>query len=331
MTSYPPVQLLEARSYVADLIEKINAASHRISIMSLILDDDEATHELYAALKAAAERGVVVDIAADSFTFSEFGGALNPFKRLMPRSRAARQVSDELVAAGASFTWLDDRLKLNPFAGVTHSKWSVVDDACYVFGGVNLYVEGIHNSTDYMLRLTDKQLADDITLQQQAIAASPAPLYDGYKADSHIGTWYVDSGKRDDSLIYDRAVALASAATEVLFVSQYSPSGPLATILKDKKAVCYFNQPRNASFLTGLMLTVDRLKTGIHSHYKRDKYLHAKFIIYTMPSGKKIALTGSHNFSHKGVVFGTREVALETADPEIIAQLEQFFSHYIAK
>lgn len=330
MTSYPPVQLLEARSYVADLIEKIHAASHRISIMSLILDDDESTHALYTALKAAAARGIVVDIAADSFTFSEFGGILNPFKRLMPRPRAARRASDELIAAGVSFTWLDDRFKLNPFAGVTHSKWSVVDDTCYVFGGVNLYVEGIHNSTDYMLRLTDKQLAGDLTLQQQAIAANPTPLYGGYKADSHIGTWYVDSGKRDDSLIYDRAVELASTATKILFVSQYSPSGPLAALLKNK-AVCYFNQPRNASFLTSLMLIADQLKTGIQSHYERDKYLHAKFIIYTMPSGEKVALTGSHNYTHKGVVFGTREVALETKDPEIIAQLEQFFSDYIAK
>lgn len=329
MTSYPPVQLLEARDYVADLVKKIHTAAHRISIMSLIIDNDESTHELFAALKSAAARGVAVDIAADSFAFSEFGGALNPFKRSMAHSRAARRASDELAAAGASFTWLDDRLKLNPFAGVTHSKWSVVDDTCYVFGGVNLYVEGIHNSTDYMLRLRDKQLANDLTLQQQAIAASPTPLYDGYTADSHIGTWYVDSGKRDDSLIYDRAVALAKTAADIVFVSQYSPSGPLAAILKDK-ATCYFNQPRNASFLTSLMLTVDRLKTGIQSHYERDKYLHAKFIIYTMPSGEKVALTGSHNFSHKGVVFGTREVALETKDPEIIGQLEQFFADYIA-
>lgn len=328
MTSYPPVTLLEAHAYVADLVEKINAAEHRISIMSLILADDSTTRELIAALKIAALRGVAVDIAADSFTFSEFGGALNPFKRHTKRSKAARRMSHELTKAGASFTWLDDRLKLNPFAGVTHSKWSVVDDTCYVFGGVNLYVDGI-NSVDYMLRLIDKQLADDITLQQQAIAASPTPLYEGYKATSHIGTWYVDSGKRDDSIVYDRAVELAKQAEKILYVSQYCPTGPLAALLKDK-ATCYFNQSRNASFLTKLMLIIDRLKTGIASHYQHDTYLHAKFIIYVLPDGSKVALTGSHNFSHKGVVFGTREVALETEDQEIISQLEAFFDSSIA-
>lgn len=327
MTTYPPVQLLESRTYVADLIAKVNKATRRISIMSLIIADDETTHELITSLKTAASRGVAVDIAADSFTFSEFGGALNPFKQHTVRSRAARQTGNELTSAGASFTWLDDRLKLNPFAGVTHSKWSVVDDTCYVFGGVNLYIAGIH-STDYMLRLTDKQLADDITLQQQAIAASPTPLYEGYKAASHIGTWYVDSGKRNDSMIYDRAVELASQAETILYVSQYCPSGPLAAALKGKTK-CYFNQPHNASFLTSLMLTVDQMKTGIHSQYQHTNYLHAKFIIYTMPSGEKVALTGSHNFSHKGVVFGTREVALETKDPEILSQLTTFFQEYI--
>ena len=328
MTTYPPVQLLESRTYVSDLIAKISQATRRVSIMSLIIADDETTHDLIVALKAAASRGVAVDIAADSFTFSEFGGALNPFKRQAARSRMARRTGSELSAAGASFTWLDDRLKLNPFAGVTHSKWSVVDDTCYVFGGVNLYVDGIR-STDYMLRLTDVQLADDITLQQQAIAASPTPLYEGYKATSHIGTWYVDSGKRDDSIIYDRAVELAKQAKKILYVSQYCPTGPLAALLKDK-ATCYFNQSRNASFLTKLMLIVDRLKTGIASHYQHDTYLHAKFIIYVLPDGSKVALTGSHNFSHKGVVFGTREVALETEDQEIISQLEAFFDSSIA-
>ncbi|MDX2776542.1 phospholipase D-like domain-containing protein [Streptomyces caniscabiei] len=323
MTTYPPVQLLESRAYVSELTTKISQATRRVSIMSLIIADDETTHDLIVSLKAAASRGVTVDIAADSFTFSEFGGALNPFKQQTARSRMARQMGNELSAAGASFTWLDDRLKLNPFAGVTHSKWSVVDDTCYVFGGVNLYVDGIR-STDYMLRLTDAQLADDITLQQQAIAASPTPLYEGYTASSHIGTWYVDSGKRNDSIIYDRAVELARQAEKILYVSQYCPSGPLATSVKDK-GECYFNQPRNASFLTSLMLTVDQMKTGIHSRYRHTNYLHAKFIIYTMPGGEKVALTGSHNFSHKGVVFGTREVALETNDPEIIGQLEAFF------
>jgi cardiolipin synthase len=64
--------------------------------------------------------------------------------------------------------------------------------------------------------------------------------------------------------------------------------------------------------------------------YNRDQYLHAKFMIFTMPDGKKIALTGSHNFVHGGVLLGTREVALETEDPKVIAQLEDFWKTHVA-
>jgi cardiolipin synthase len=322
-------RLLEARQYCADLTHMVAQAQRHIAISSLVLTDDVATHKLIEALVAAAERGIVVELVADSFTFSELGGYFNPFKRWTRGSLRAKQTARRLQAAGARFTWLDDRHKLNPFAGVTHSKWSIVDDTCYVFGGVNLYENGIDKSVDYMFRIDDANLASRLTKQQHAIVASPSPLYTGYTALFGDGTWYIDSGQRDDSLIYSRACALADEATRVLFVSQYSPSGPLATLLRATDAECYFNQPHDTSFPTSLMLWHDRLRTGIVSRYRHKKYLHAKFIIFTMPDGKKIALTGSHNFSHKGVVFGTREIALETSDSAIIAQLEAFCEEYI--
>ena len=48
-----------------------------------------------------------------------------------------------------------------------------------------------------------------------------------------------------------------------------------------------------------------------------------------MPNGNKIAITGSHNFMFGSVVLGTREVALETSDTAIIAQLEKFFKNHV--
>lgn len=330
MTTTADPILLEAQAYVKDLTEKITAAKHQIAITSLIFTDDDSTNSLIIAIKQAAKRGIAVTILADSFTFSEFGGFFNPLKKHTKRSRYALHTAQLLKQSGVSFTWLDDRLKLNPFAGVTHIKWSVVDTTCYVFGGVNLYTGGIAQSTDYMIRLDDPLLADALVKQQIAIAASPTPLYPGYTGTSKIGTWHIDSGKQNDSIIYDRACELAEKATHTLFVSQYAPSGPLAKILKHTTASVYYNQPKTTSFPTNLMLWRDQLMSGIQSQYTRKKYLHAKFIIFTMSDGKKVALTGSHNFSHKGVVFGTREVALETSSPVLIEQLEAFFTTYIA-
>ena len=73
------------------------------------------------------------------------------------------------------------------------------------------------------------------------------------------------------------------------------------------------------------------LTSGFKTLYSNKKpYLHAKFIIFTMKDGSKVAITGSHNFAYTGVLFGTREIALETNDPSIISQLESFYKKYIA-
>jgi len=53
-------------------------------------------------------------------------------------------------------------------------------------------------------------------------------------------------------------------------------------------------------------------------------------MIFTMPDGRKIAVTGSHNFVYGGVLLGTREIALETDDKKVIRQLERFFDSYVA-
>ena len=126
-------------------------------------------------------------------------------------------------------------------------------------------------------------------------------------------------------MIYERAVELAKQSKSILFVSQYCPTGKLAKILRSKKAVIYYNQPKNTHRWTKLMLRFSRLTTGLKSKYKKPTYLHAKFIVFTMESGSKVALTGSHNFSYTGVRFGTREVELETKDKHVISQLEEFF------
>ena len=49
-----------------------------------------------------------------------------------------------------------------------------------------------------------------------------------------------------------------------------------------------------------------------------------------MPSGDKVAISGSHNFMFGSGVVGTREVAIETSDPHIIRQLEKFCEQYVA-
>jgi cardiolipin synthase len=325
-----PVQLLPAAPYITDLTQKVRQAKNRVSITCLVFIDDSTTHDLIEALIEAANRGVVVSIAADAFTYGGISSIFPVIRHFKSSAHAASVIASQFKKAGASFIWLGDMYKFNPFSGVTHIKWAVVDDICYIFGGVNLYSKGIA-STDYMLRLFDTQLADTITHQQALITShSPTNLYNGYQAPCSVGTVYVDSGKRHKSLIYDRVCELARSAETILYVSQYCPSGPLVQLLRQNNSKIYFNPPQIASIPDNLLIYWDTLREQLDTRYTRKTYLHAKFIIFTMPNGKKIAVTGSHNFSHTGVIFGTREVALETDEKTIINQLELFFQKHIA-
>ena len=323
-------QLLDSKAYITDLIVSVRKAKTRINLTSLILTDTPLTHELIEALIAAAKRGVSVSVATDVFAYGEFGGYISPFQRLATMSRGMTAMASRLRASGASFTWLGHSLKLNPFGGVTHLKWTVVDNTTYCFGGVNLYDEGIEN-IDYMFKFTSSpKLADTISKQQEAITTSQLSHrpYAGFKSEEKYGTIYIDSGKRYESPIYDRLIELATEATHVLVVTQYGPSGMLATRLRGK-VEAYYNQPAKTPYPAKALIQYGTLRSGIRSLYQGSTYIHAKFMIFTMPDGKKIAMTGSHNFSYSGVMFGTKEVALETSDPHMIKQLEQFHKSHI--
>ena len=138
-----------------------------------------------------------------------------------------------------------------------------------------------------------------------------------------------DGGMPFHSEIYDRAVELAHQADDILFVSQYCPTGKLARALRNKNARLYFNHWETASALNTIVIRAGMRSSQFETMYEREPYLHAKFIIYTMPDGTKWALTGSHNFQTGGVVLGTRELCLETTSPGIIAELETFFEEYV--
>jgi cardiolipin synthase len=323
--------LLPAKDYVKDLAQEIRNSHHRVFLVSLTISDDPLTHDVFEAAKQAAQRGVETNIAADAFTFSEFGGYFNIFKHFKARSQAAKKLAQSFKNVGVTFRWLGGGFKFNPFAGVTHLKWSVIDDTVYCFGGANLYQEGIMK-VDYMLKLHNPRLANELVQEQQEIIAADMSFraYDGLHRPFEFGAVYVDSGKRGDSAIYNRACELAAQAISITFVSQYCPTGRLANILKQKQAKVYFNQPQHTPFSIKLMLRFSSFRTGLTSLYQHKTYLHAKFILFEMPDGQKIALTGSHNYSYSGVRFGTREIALETTSKEVYSQLEDFFQKGVA-
>lgn len=324
------MKLLTIEEYFKDAAHEIGRAKSRVYAMTLAIAREERTETFMKELIKSSERGLDVNVAADTFTYSEFGGHFSPFKKRTERSKAATAFTEDLIKAGVEFIWLGGDHKINPFAGVTHIKWIVVDDLVYTFGGVNLYGKGSINQ-DYMFKINDKKLANTLIAEQKKIikADKSSSDYGGLSAKLDFGRLVIDSGQRGNSMIYDRAVELAEKAESILFVSQYCPTGELADYVKAKAEKVYFNQPSQTAFSTSLLIRSSQLITGLRSSYKKSRYLHAKFIVFTMSDNSKIAIAGSHNFSYSGVRFGTREVALETADKKIISQLEKYYNNFI--
>jgi len=324
-------KLLLPNEFIDAATKSIDRATEYISFVAMVVMDEEATDRLIDALIAAAKRGVKVQVAADTFTYGELEGHFTPFKYYTSAARDKTRMVKELKEAGAKFNWLG-QFSLLPFTGRTHSKCLVVDDTVYSFGGVNLSDQHL-TYTDYMFEIKDQLLALELRDEINRMITADSKHFSyrshafSYKDKSSV---LLDGGFQADSIIYRRAYRYAREAKEVLLVSQYCPSGKLSRALKKTNAKLYFNKPASADFWNGLIIRAGLFFSGHKTLYERKNYLHAKFVIFTMQDGTKIAITGSHNFMPGSVVFGTKEIALESRDKKVIRQLEAFFREHVA-
>jgi cardiolipin synthase len=324
------MKLVSPIEYVAQAALLVRSAKQRVYLTSMVMADHSSTNELLTAIIAAAKRGVTVNVAADIFTFGEVNGGFLPIRYYSPGTKDTNNMVKELKKAGVVFHWLG-RSRMTIFNGRTHSKWCVIDDTVFTFGGVNLYDGGIDN-VDYMFRTKDAPLAGRLVEEQLRIQRSERKSgnYPSAIVELKDQKILIDGGIIGQSVIYRRACELAEEAKKIVFVSQYCPTGKLARILKEKKHVkLYYNKASNAQGLNSLVISFSQFVSGLQTSYRKKRYLHAKFIVFTMEDGTKRAITGSHNFAYTGVLLGTREIALETADPVIIGQLEEFIAKRI--
>lgn len=308
-------------------VKKISSAKERVYLMSMTLHvDDEISSAIIDSIIEASHRGIKVTVTADSFTYTEPKDfKLSTLITHPIRARKSLKVGSTLRDNGAGFRWLGRNSNIG-FAGRTHTKWLVIDNTVYSFGGINIDGRSFTN-TDYMLERNDKKLADWIIKQHEDIIkadrAGRAMRNRKYSLDDKT-TVFLDGGLPGSSIIYSRACKLALPASSSIIVSQYCPSGKLARIINKKPYTLFFNSVKNANSLNRFMIATGKLTTNLLNSYTKKNYLHAKLAIFTMHDGSKVALSGSHNLSYSGVLFGTREIAIETTDESIIAQLESF-------
>lgn len=325
------MQLLTAKDFVDDATQQIREAKTRIAVVAMVIADNPATHDFFSALLDAARRGVKVHVAGDIFTFGEVSGSFLPIRYFSKPSRNTANMSKRLREAGVKFQWLG-RSHMTIVSGRTHSKWCVVDDISYTFGGVNLYEDGVTKNIDYMFKVRSPKLSEALFNEHLRLEKNDRSgrLQKSRQFDLGSDHVLIDGGIFGNSIIYRRACDLATSASSIIYVSQYPPVGKLSRLITEKQHTLYFNRPKNASFVNRLVIRLSMLRSKIKTEYRKRRYLHAKCLIFYMPDGSRVALTGSHNFNYSGVLLGTREIALETRSNDVIDQLESFIADFVA-
>lgn len=321
------VTLVPASDYVQRLIADINGASRSIHIAAIAVVYDRSTKPIFDSLTAALARGVAVHIAVDNFTFAELSGIkLGPIIPWLPSSQPTRHYLQLLSQQGAHVTWLGKRFVWQSVTGRCHVKWCIVDDVVYSFGGINLYKVG--RFSDYMLRMESTQLAT--TLATEQVMLRGAGFSGAQDTIDDTTSWYIDSGKPGQSTIYERAARLATESKSAIYVSQYRPGGKLEDQLSSIDTRYYFNRaPQLNHGFDRWLVRLDQWRASTPNHYRKSRYIHAKYIIFTKKDGSTVALCGSHNFNWNGVQFGTKEIALETSRTDICQALADFTATYI--
>jgi len=310
--------LLPAQEYYEELLHRIPEAKNRIVIHSMIVNWQPMTERLVPTLINALNSGVTVDIVGDAFTWF---GIKNRAK--WPHTSS---INRKLMGYGADVTYVG-KLWVNPFAGRCHSKITLVDDDVYSFGGVNFSDTqfGMH---DFMLHCHDSKIADQLFGIVKEIALEKPMLNIQKPLDSQTELLF-DSGKKRDSIIYKTACQMVAQAKKVYLVSQYPPSGELATLLRRTNSQCYFDRPEQAAFPDNASIVFDTIKGRLHNLYRGETYIHAKFILCENADGSKHLVTSSNNFSWRGVAFGTKEIAIYSSDEKLWQALYDFLQERV--
>jgi phosphatidylserine/phosphatidylglycerophosphate/cardiolipin synthase-like enzyme len=320
-------ELRKTEAYFTDLLAAIPKAHRRITIVAMTGLWGGRMNELQTLLLAAAQRGVTVRLVFDIYSKLYIAERYKGWGGFRRRQRETEALNEELRASGAEVIYIQ-KIGLNPFRRRCHVKLAAIDDHAYTFGGINFHATAFDNA-DYMFRSHDAALARWLhDLGHQLAHGLPA---EDIVLNLDASHWLLyDAGVPQKSVIYRRACELAAEATKIYYVSQMAPSGTLAKLLNATENISYFCRPSQPHFPSNVGLFADQHRYHTQNHYKRGRYLHAKFMLFEMKDGTKALVSGSNNFSWRGIAYGTKEIAMYSTDVDLWNQLYHFMQEEIA-
>lgn len=323
------MRFLRAADYAEALAARIPKARKRVVINAAGFLWGDKVSLFIPLLKDAAARGIEVRVVADMYSkFVARAPHPNRGQDAMYSWSKITTINNELRQAGAHISYTG-RLGLNPFSRRMHSKITSLDDTIFTLGGVNFF-DDMYSNHDYMLHMRDPILADRLYRLIRDIEKNrPGPLPDLDEQLGGTATLLFDGGTPGKSVIYDTACKTVATAQKVYFVSQMCPSGRLAKLLNATNNECYFIRPKQADPPANIALAFDQWRFRIKNRYTAPRYIHAKFILTEDKNGSKHIISGSNNFSWRGVAYGTKEIAVHSTDAGLWQQFYEFLEQDI--
>lgn len=329
------------REYFDELIVGIRAAKRgdRVLLMTMTFDPlEETIAVLCRELIRAASRGVTVILAVDAHSFlvdkNHFPGPLMP-RRSLPKKLPSYfqnklRVLDTLASyptgRGVILNTPRNGFSL-PIAGRSHIKIGIINNRVFI-GGCNLQAA---SSVDMMTGWESRETADIMYLTMREIidgkrVSTALAQTDRGLALTGSSRVLIDSGVRGQSLIFKEAMQLIDSAADWLVITcQFFPNSVTARHLlkaveRGVRIEVIFSHPKHHGLIGGLGQQVSILRERArlpkllfqHALTRTDPLLHAKLI--ACDAGMMI---GSHNYVRAGVMLGTAEIALKSADEKL--------------
>ncbi len=323
-----------SEEYWEELLQQFTRtkAGDRIAMIVMGFDPLEPpVAKVSQALIEAVERGVKVSLMVDAYTFllnpkaerlgplwfqSDLRFVTGAFK---PQARVLETIN-RMPHGQATVINKPGRPFPNPVAGRNHIKYTIINDRVFV-GGCNLY----HTWwLDLMVGWEDKVTADylyEIILNLHRVESTKRLFHNqdleiALDADTAL---YIDSGKKNQSIIFQKALELIDAAEKSLIITcQFFPNSITAKHLaaahrRGVDVEIIYAHPAKQGYVGGLGQQVSILRERARTPAelfqkmlpKAGPALHAKLI-----ATDKGAIIGSHNYVRAGVALGTAEIAL---------------------
>ncbi len=317
-------------AFVAEFNAKASVAQKRALMQTMYLLPSHFSDLLVNSLVKASKRGVEASIVTDGIV--KISRARDKATAAILGSNSTREfdvyatkkMDEKLKDSGVKVVESRPFTKLNLLLFAfkrNHFKMAVVDNTAWI-GGLNAGKESDFNRIDFMMRVTDQELVDELA----SIIQAPEKINKDYSKTVGNVDLIVDGGVPGQSIIMEKVnQAIESIEhpedAEITILSPWVPDGKLLDVLHEaglkgtKITVVTSYHPFEFAFegVYALVKNYNILMMNLKGKRLTTLYtpleVHGK-MLFIRDGSKKTAMITTHNFTDKGVKMGTAEIAL---------------------